>query len=84
MEHNDKTGSRDVSQRRIGFGDVARGLLVFHLVSPSIAWAYLDPISGSIILQILAAGFLAAAATFRRSRDWFASFLSRLTKGSGS
>lgn len=84
MEHSDKTRSRDASRRGISLGDVALGILVFHLVSPSIAWAYLDPISGSIILQILAAGFLAAAATFRRSRNWLASFLSRLTKGSGS
>lgn len=42
--------------------------------------AYLDPISGSIILQVLAAGFLAAAATFRRSRQWLSDLFSRLTK----
>ena len=83
MKHSDNARSRG-SRRRIGLADVILGILVFHLVSPSIAWAYLDPISGSIILQILAAGFLAAAATFRRSRNWLASFLSRLTKGSGS
>lgn len=84
MKDTDKTRPRDASRGSIGPGDVALGILVFHLISPRAAWAYLDPISGSIILQILAAGFLAAAATFRRSRNWLASFFSRLTKGSGS
>lgn len=84
MKHTDKSTTRDARRGRIGLGDVALGILVFHLISPPAAWAYLDPISGSIILQILAAGFLAAATTFRRSRNWFASFFSRLTKGSGS
>ena len=60
------------------------GLLVFHLVAPSLALAYLDPITGSIVLQVLAAGFLAAAATFRRSREWLAGFVRRLTRGGES
>lgn len=62
--------------------DVILGLVVFHLVAPSLALAYLDPITGSIVLQVLAAGFLAAAATFRRSREWFADLISRLKRGS--
>ena len=62
--------------------DVILGLVVFHLVAPSLALAYLDPITGSIVLQVLAAGFIAAAATFRRSREWFADLISRLKRGS--
>lgn len=57
------------------------GLTVFHVVAPTHAWAYLDPITGSIILQVLAAGFLAAAATFRRSREWMSEFFKKLTAG---
>lgn len=74
---------RGVVQKYAGVRDVAFGLLVFHLVAPSMAWAYLDPITGSIVLQILAAGFLAAAATFRRSREWFSGLITRL-RGRGS
>lgn len=83
MNRTDKS-KRDASPSPIGLGDVAFGILVFHLISPPAAWAYLDPISGSIILQILAAGFLAAAATLRRSRNWLSSLFSRLKRGSGS
>lgn len=71
------------SLRRPETFDIVIGLLVFHVVAPSMAWAYLDPITGSIVLQIIAAGFLAAAATFRRSREWFAGLFRRLTKGGG-
>lgn len=65
---------------RPGTADIALGVIVFHLITPPFALAYLDPISGSIILQILAAGFLAAAATFRRSRQWFSDLLNRLSR----
>jgi hypothetical protein len=54
-------------------------IAIFHVVSPTRAWAYLDPITGSIVLQVLAAGFLAAAATFRRSREWFSGVLKKWT-----
>lgn len=64
--------------------DIMLGLLVFHLVAPTRAWAYLDPISGSIVLQVLAAGFLAGAATFRRSREWLADLISRLRGRGGA
>lgn len=37
------------------------------VVFPPPAHAYIDPVSGSIILQVLAAGALAAAFTFKRS-----------------
>ena len=36
------------------------------LVLPAPAHAYIDPISGSIILQVLAAGILAATFTLKR------------------
>ena len=62
-------------------GRILLGLSVFHIVAPTRAWAYLDPITGSIILQVLAAGFLAAAATFRRSREWMSEFFRKLTAG---
>lgn len=42
--------------------------LVASAISPSPAYAYIDPMSGSIILQALAAGFL--AALFMLKRFW--------------
>lgn len=60
------------------------GLVVFHSVAPPQALAYLDPVTGSIVLQVLAAGFLAAAATFRRSRQWVSDLVRKLTSGQGS
>lgn len=47
---------------------VLLGLLgMFSLVAPPpAAAAYVDPTSGSIMLQVAAAGILAAAYTFRR------------------
>ncbi len=44
-------------------------LLVGGVIAPPSAHAYVDPASGSIILQIAAAGFLAAIYTFKRF--WF-------------
>jgi len=55
------------------------GFIVFHMVAPSRAWAYLDPITGSIVLQVLAAGFVAGLATFRRTRAWFAGLFRKRT-----
>lgn len=43
--------------------------LVVSLVVPQRAHAYIDPMSGSIILQALAAGFL--AALFVMKRFWY-------------
>jgi hypothetical protein len=45
---------------------LAACLLLAMLVFPAPAHAYIDPVSGSIILQVLAAGALAAAFTFKR------------------
>lgn len=41
-------------------------LLIASLVFPRSAYAYIDPMSGSIILQALAAGVLAALLVFKR------------------
>ena len=45
------------------------------LLSPSDAWAYIDPGTGSYLFQLLIAGGLAGLYTFRRYwhtvRDWF-------------
>lgn len=40
--------------------------VVVSAVFPSLAYAYIDPMSGSIILQALAAGLLAALLMFKR------------------
>lgn len=44
-------------------------LLVASALSPRPAYAYIDPMSGSIIFQALAAGFL--AALFMLKRFWY-------------
>lgn len=41
-------------------------LLLVSAVFPPAAYAYIDPMSGSIILQALAAGLLAALFMFKR------------------
>lgn len=71
-------------ERLPSLADILIGLAVFHAIAPSMALAYLDPITGSVVLQILAAGFLAAIATFRKSRDWLTNWLRRLTKSGPS
>ena len=43
--------------------------LVLVVATPSTAMAYIDPISGSIVLQVLAAGVFAASLAFRRIRE---------------
>jgi hypothetical protein len=47
---------------------IATGLVLI-LTTPSAAMAYIDPISGSIVLQVLAAGFFAGSLAFRRIRE---------------
>jgi hypothetical protein len=39
------------------------------LLTPSNAWAYIDPGTGSYLFQLVAAGFLAGAYTMRRYWD---------------
>ena len=43
--------------------------LVLLATLPSDALAYIDPVSGSIVLQVLAAGFFAGSLAFRKVRD---------------
>jgi hypothetical protein len=42
-------------------------MLALSLVVPTRAAAYIDPMSGSILLQVLAAGFFATAFTVKRA-----------------
>lgn len=42
------------------------GLALFSLLAPADAYAYLDPASGSILLQALAAGALAGLFMIKR------------------
>ena len=60
-------------------GTLLVALAVCHVVAPTRAWAYLDPITGSIVLQVLAAGFIAAMATFHRTRVWIAGLFRKRT-----
>lgn len=53
----------------------------FVLMTPQPALAYLDPGSGSMILQILAAGLVTVSVVFRRSIARVLGFLRR-DKGS--
>lgn len=45
---------------------LAAGLLLVTMVFPAPLHAYIDPVSGSIILQVVAAGVLAATFTLKR------------------
>jgi succinate dehydrogenase hydrophobic anchor subunit len=47
-------------------GRITAVALVLYVVFPAPAQAYVDPVSGSILLQVLAAGVLAAAFTFKQ------------------
>ena len=52
-------------------------LVAVLFVFPQPAWAYLDPVSGSIIWQVVVGGLLAAAATIRLYWSKIRSFLSK-------
>lgn len=58
-------------------------LVASHLIAPPAAHAYIDPLSGSILLQALVAGALGALLTFKRAgfavREFFARIKKRLT-----
>ena len=60
-------------------GTLLVALAIFHVAAPTRAWAYLDPITGSIVLQVVAAGFIAAMATFHRARVWVAGLFRKRT-----
>jgi len=44
--------------------------LLVSVVAPRRAFGYIDPLSGSIVLQVLAAGLMAATLSVRRLRNW--------------
>lgn len=50
--------------------DLLLALLVASLLAPRSAHAYVDPLSGSLILQVLAAGVLSFVFTMKRSWRW--------------
>jgi len=55
-------------------------LLIFFLINPSIAYAYLDPGTGSIILQALVSIIAAIAAFFSLARYKVKEFFKSLFK----
>lgn len=58
-------------------------LVASHLIAPPAAHAYIDPLSGSIIIQALVAGALGALLSIKRVgfavREFFARIKKRLT-----
>jgi hypothetical protein len=64
-------------------GGLLIALIVAHVAAPPPAHAYLDPISGSVILQVLIAGVLGALLTIKRvswaMRDFFSRLWKRIT-----
>jgi hypothetical protein len=53
----------------------AAKVVLLLLLLPRTGLAYIDPVSGSIVLQVLAAGLFAASLAFRRLRLRIASVL---------
>lgn len=51
------------------------GVLIVSLVAPRRAFGYIDPLSGSIVLQVVAAGLMAATLSVRRLRNWLKGLL---------
>ena len=64
--------------RRTGFLCVALALASWELVLPSRAYAYLDPGTGSLIIQMVAGAFLAAGMTIKLWWGHVKSVVSRL------
>lgn len=58
----------------------AGGAFLLVLAFPRDALAYIDPITGSIVLQILAAGVLAITITGKRVRDRASTLVRRLLR----
>ena len=48
--------------------------VLFSVLAPQPVYGYIDPLSGSIILQVLAAGLLGASITIKRFRWKIMSF----------
>lgn len=55
-------------------------LVALHVAAPPAAHAYLDPISGSVILQALIAGLLGALLTVKKVSWAIRDFFSKLWK----
>jgi hypothetical protein len=66
------------SSVRHRFRDFVLALLVFVLLFPGSAFAYIDPGTGSFLLQMLLAGLFAALYTMRRLRHRIWSFVKGL------
>ena len=65
---------RDIMQReRISMPgwEVAAAVVLYLLACPGKASAYIDPGTGSMMLQLLAAGLVSAALVFRKSLGRF-------------
>jgi hypothetical protein len=60
-------------------------LSIHSLIAPRAAHAYVDPVSGSMIFQILAAGVIGAAFTAKRwwrgVASWMRALISRVGGG---
>jgi hypothetical protein len=57
---------------------VALGVLLLHLVAPPAAWAYLDPGSGSLLIQVLVATALGMIVGVKRIWFTITEFVRRL------
>ncbi len=55
-------------------------LVAAHVLTPSLAHAYIDPVSGSVILQALLAGALGALLSIKRVGFAVRTFFSRVWK----
>lgn len=54
--------------RNAKLGSTLLATIAFVLAAPRVAHAYIDPVSGSVLLQVLAAGAL--ATVFMLKRFW--------------
>jgi hypothetical protein len=57
---------------------VARWVLLAHLIAPPVALAYLDPASGTLLIQLLVAGALGLIVGVKRVWLAITEFLRRL------
>lgn len=53
-------------------------LCLVHLLTPAPALAYVDPVTGSVMLQVLIAGLLGSLLAFRRAGFAIKTALSRI------
>lgn len=67
--------------RRVG--KVLACLLIAAGIAPDPLHAYIDPVSGSLLLQLLAAGFLAVTVSFKRVWGKITTLIRSLKPGVG-